>query len=252
MKKRIFSLLVTLVVAVSVILGVSLFANAAETDGLKSSAISLAENVTLKFEVAIAEPTEGAYAKIMLPGDKVDTTQLVAAAPKSGDNYVFFAEVAIKDLEEAVLIEICNADGTTLVDAEGTTAYDYCEEYVEKNATGEFVDLIFALVDYSDAAKAYFDKDANVDSAATADFSKVADVAFAGTLPAGITHRSATLLLESETTIRHYFELAEGKDIGAYTFYVDFDGDGKYYPDEKLTASPKTTDGGETVYSVDI
>ena len=71
MKKRIFSLLVTLVVAVSVILGVSLFANAAETDGLKGSAISLAENGTLKMEVAIAEPTDGAYAKITLPGGKV-------------------------------------------------------------------------------------------------------------------------------------------------------------------------------------
>ena len=135
MKKRIFSLLVTLVVAVSVVLGVSLFANAAETDGLKGSAISLAENVTLKLEVAIAEPTEGAYAKITLPGDKVDTTQLVATAPKSGDNYVFFAEVAIKDLEEIVAIEICNVDGSPLVEAEATTAYDYCETYITENAT---------------------------------------------------------------------------------------------------------------------
>ena len=248
MKKRIFSLLVTLVVAVSVILGVSIFANAAETDGLKGSAISLAENVTLKMEVAIAEPTDGAYAKITLPGGAVDATQLVAAAPKNGDNYVFFAQIAIKDLAEDVTIEILGTDGSTLVAAATTTALAYCNAYTE----GEFLGLVGALKAYANAADVYFDKEATADEVATADFSAVADVAFAGTLPAGITHRSATLLLESETTIRHYFELAAGKSILAYTFFIDLDKDGKADAEEKLTASSKTTEDGKTVYYVEI
>ena len=105
MKKRILSLVVTLIVAVSVILGVSIFASADNADGLKQSAISLAENVTLKMEVAVAAPTEGAYAKITLPNGQVDATQLVATAPKNGDNYVFFAEIAVKDLAKDVTIE---------------------------------------------------------------------------------------------------------------------------------------------------
>ena len=175
MKKRIFSLLVTLVVAVSVILGVSVLASADNTDGLKGTAISLAENVTLKMEVAIAEPTDGAYAKIALPGGEVDTTQLVATAPKNGDNYVFFAEVAIKDLSEIVAIEICNVDGSTLVETAATTAIDYCEQYLTDNSAGEFAELVFALVYYSDAAAAYFDEDATLDEVATANFSAVAD-----------------------------------------------------------------------------
>ena len=129
MKKRIFSLVVTLIVAVSVILGVSIFASADNTDGLKQSAISLAENVTLKMEVAVAAPTEGAYAKITLPNGQVDATQLVATAPKNGDNYVFFAEVAVKDLAKNVTIEILGADDTTLVAAATTTALAYCDAY---------------------------------------------------------------------------------------------------------------------------
>lgn len=248
MKKRIISLLVTLVLAISVVIGVSVFANAESTDGLKSTAISLVENVTLKMEVAIAAPTEGAYAKITLPDEKVDATQLVATAPKKGDNYVFTAEVAVKDLADDVTIEICNADGTTLVAAATTTALAYCNSYTE----GEYLGIVNALKAYAVAADAYFDKDKTADSAPTADFSKVADVVTSGTLPAGLTHRSATLLLESETTIRHYFELAQGKSIDGYTFFVDLDKDGKADAGEALNAKSKSTEDGKTVYFVDV
>ena len=161
MKKRIFSLLVVLVMAVSVVIGVSLTSSAADGDGLKNSAISLAENVTLKMEVAIAEPAEGAYAKVTLPGGAVDATQLVANAPKNGSNYVFFAEVAVKDLAKDVTIEICNADGSTLVAAATTSALAYCDTYTE----GEFLGLVTALKAYANAADYYFDAAKTADSA---------------------------------------------------------------------------------------
>ena len=215
MKKRIFSLLVTLVVAVSVVLGISIFASADNSDGLKSSAISLAENVTVKMEVAIAAPTENAYAKITLPGGNIDTTQLVATAPKNGANYVFTAEVAVKDLADDITIEILGADGSTLVAAATTSAIAYCDAYTE----GEFLGLVGALKAYAEAADYYFDYSKTAESAPAADFSAVADMTTKGTLPAGITHRSATLVLESETTIRHYFELADGAKIENYVFY---------------------------------
>ena len=248
MKKRIYSLLITLVAAVSVVLGTSIFASADNSDGLKSSAISLAENVTLKMEVAISAPSDGAYAKITLPNGDVDTTQLVATAPKNGDNFVFFAKVAVKDLAKDVTIEICNVDGSTLVAADTTSALAYCDAYTE----GEFTALVGALKAYATAADVYFDEDKTADSAPAADFSKVANIVTSGTLPAGITHRSATLLLESETTIRHYFELAEGKSIDAYTFFVDANANGKCDNGEALTPSTKSTKDGTTVYYVDI
>ena len=245
MKKRILSLVVTLVLAVSVLLGASLTSSAAEGDGLKDSAISLAENVTLKMEVAIAALTDGAYAKISVPckdGVKVDTTQLVATAPKAGDNYVFYAEVAVKDLAKNVTIEICNADGTTLVAAATTSALAYCNKYLTDYATGEFVGLVNALKAYANAADHYFDAAKNADDAVVADFSGVEEAKMEGTLPEGITHRSATLLLESETTIRHYFQLDEGKTVEDYTFFVGND---------EVTPETKTLAGG-VVYYIDI
>ena len=242
MKKRILSLVVTLAMAVSVLLGASLTSSAADGDGLKNSAISLAENVTLKMEVAIAAPTNGAYAKITLPNGDV-TTKRVAAAPKSGDNYVFFAEVAVKDLAEEVSIEICDAGGNTLVAEATTSALAYCDKYLADNATGEFAELVKALKAYANAADYYFDLANTADTAATPDFTGVADAAFdPAKLPEGITHRSATLLLESETTIRHYFELDEGKTVGGYTFFVGND---------EVTPKTKTLADG-VVYYIDI
>ena len=250
MKKRILSLVVTLVVAVSVILGVSIFASAENSDGLKQSAISLAENVTLKMEVAVAAPTDGAYAKITLPNGEVDATQLVASAPKNGDNYVFFAEVAVKDLAKDVTIEICDKDGATLVAPATTTALAYCDAYTAQG--GEFNALVGALKDYANAADYYFDYSKTAEAAANADFSAVADVATSGKLPEGLTHRSATLLLESETTIRHYFELADGKKIENYVFFIDDNANGACDAGEKVVPASKKTSDDKTVYYVDI
>ncbi|MGN0508509.1 MAG: hypothetical protein ACI4GX_04690, partial [Ruminococcus sp.] len=42
-----------------------------------------------------------------------------------------------------------------------------------------------------------------------------------GTMPEGISYYGSSLILKSETTIRHYFKLAEGKEISEYTFSVD-------------------------------
>lgn len=248
MKKRIFSLLVTLVLAVSIVIGVSVFASAEATDGLKGSAISLAENVTLKMEVAIAAPTEGAYAKITLPNGQVDATQLVASAPKNGNNFVFFAEIAIKDIAKDVTIEICNADSTTLVAAATTSALAYCNAYTE----GEFVGIVNALKTYANAADYYFDSTKNFESSQNVNLGDITDPVMTGTLPAGIIHKSATLLLESETTIRHYFAIEEGKLIDNYVFFIDLDEDGACDSGEKLTPANKTTDNGSTVYYVEI
>ncbi len=251
MKKRIFSLVVTLVLAVSLVIGAAVFASADE-DGLKNTALNLAENVTIKMDVAIATPEDGAYAKITLPDGTVDKAQLVANAPKTADgNYTFTAAVAVQDLAADVKIEICKADGTTLVAEAATSALAYCEKYMTENPQGEFVPLINALKAYADAAKLYFDEEKNAESANQTDLSAIADMATAGTLPAGLTHRSATLLLESETVIRHYFELEAGKNIADYTFFVDLDKDGEMDAAEKLEASSKTDDNG-TYYYVDI
>ena len=251
MKRRIFSLLITLVVAVSVVIGVSLTANAADEpkDVIVKSSISVAENVTLIMEVAVAEPAEDAVATIKLP-DGTTTTVPLAEAEMSSGNYLFFAEVAIKDVANDVTITIPKKDGSNLVVT--TTALAYCDQYLADTKQTEFNGLVEALKAYGDAADYYFDDNKTADSAPVADFSGVADAQKGGTLPDGIKHRSVTLFLESETTIRHYFELAEGKYIENYTFFVDLDKDDKCDVDEKLTPQKKVNDNGTVVYYVEI
>ena len=254
MKRRIFSLLITLVVAVSVVIGVSLTANAADEpkDGIVNSSISVAENVTLIMEVAVAEPAEDAVATITLPDGTITTVPLAEAKMSSG-NYLFFAEVAIKDVANDVTITIPRKDESNLEVT--TTALAYCEQYLADTEQIEFNGLVEALKAYATAAAYYFDEVKNNAPAVTdePDFLGVADAIKGGTLPAGIKHRSVTLFLESETTIRHYFELTDdSRFIENYTFFVDLDKDDKCDVNEKLTPQKKVNDNGTVVYYVEI
>ena len=51
-----------------------------------------------------------------------------------------------------------------------------------------------------------------------------------GTLPDGITYYGSSLLLESETTVRHYFKVAEGTDLTGYDL---IEKDGYYYTEDR-------------------
>ena len=249
--KKLTAILVSLVLAVSLLVGVGVMAGAENTDGIVQSSLNLAENVTVYVEVAIAAPTDGAYAKITTPDGKVDN-QLLSDAAKNGDNYVFTAEVAVKDLAGDVTVEILNADGTTLVEAEKTSAVAYCDQYLETTPDGEFAALVGALKAYAGAALTYFSDDIIAEGATAPDLSAVADMKLQGELPAGITHKSVTLLLENETVIRHYFILEAGKLIENYKFFVDKNANGACNADEKLAAKAKTNADGSVVYYVDI
>ena len=72
---------------------------------------------------------------------------------------------------------------------------------------------------YGDAAKAYFSGEAVAEQTVTDDMS-VYDFTV-GTMPEGISCYGSSLILKSETTIRHYFKLEDGKEISDYTFSVN-------------------------------
>ena len=61
--------------------------------------------------------------------------------------------------------------------------------------------------------------DANTEmDAVTADTLASFDKQISGDLPEGITYYGSSLLLESNTTMRHYFKVAEGTDVSALSF----------------------------------
>ena len=250
--KKLLSFILALAISVSAILGASVVVGAeANTASLKDTALNLAENITVKMQVSISSPAAGDYALVSVPGNKPAVKTLIADADRYGDDYLFYAEVAVKDFANAIKLEICDKNGNAYC-TEYTSAKAYCEKYMELYPDGEFVSLIDALILYADAADRYFDASKSAGAAMTANLSGVPEVTTEGEMPDGIYHRGATLVLESETTVRHYFVIEEGKYPENYRFFVDLDNDRRMEANEILSAKKKVNSEGVAVYYVDI
>ena len=246
MKRRI-SLIVTVLLAAFVILGAQLVASAEDTPTFLNSSLDLSGGITLKMECKVPNPTEGAYARITLPNGTVDESQLLSDAERNGDNYVFSVAIPAKDYAKDVKLCICDGDGNAILAQTTTSAKAYCEKYTELYENGLFSNLITALDKYAEASEYYFDASLNYENATDTDLSSVADMAISGTLPEGVVHRSATLLLESEITVRHYFEIADAERLASLSFFVDINKNGSQEDGEALTVKEKNG-----VYYVDI
>ncbi|MDE5860694.1 MAG: hypothetical protein K2H28_00690, partial [Ruminococcus sp.] len=108
---------------------------------------------------------------------------------------------------------------------------------------------------YGKYAKAYFSggnlTTTSEINSVTADMLSDYTMKSIGTLSNGITYYGSSLLLESETTVRHYFKVAEGTDVSAYNFSGN---KGNYYyiditdiSADKLDMACDTKIGGYTV-----
>ena len=112
-----------------------------------------------------------------------------------------------------------------------TLSIKYYADYVINNSSKEnFVNLMKAMLNYGAAAQVNFGYD--VENLVNADMAEAdrlmpetLDVStFAHTWSGeedGIEITSASLLLQSETKIRIYFKLAEGKTLEDFTFTID-------------------------------
>ena len=128
---------------------------------------------------------------------------------------------------------------------------DICGD-AKGSCSSTYKGIISALREYSSAAEKYFSKSFEGE-AKTANMTDVPAYVKGGELPTGLKHYVVTLLLETETTIRHYFILDSGCNITDYTFYVDLDGGCDLDPYELLTPQLKQTEeNGDRLYFVDI
>lgn len=134
---------------------------------------------------------------------------------------------------------------------------DYVD-YVNDNLT-KFDDKTIALVNAMACngkyAKAYFNNESleptpEMDSV-TANDLKAYEKEEQGSLPEGIAYYGSSLILESNTTLRHYFTVADGTDIGSYNFsgskgnhyYIDISD----IPAGELMKTYSTSIGGYTI-----
>ena len=114
-------------------------------------------------------------------------------------------------------------------EAKSLAVVTYCNFMIQYGNDPELVSLMKAMLNYGAAAQLLFNH--NVNDLANAGLSEVdkvlADVDASGYAASvsgseeGIALASASLMLETETSIRIYFKLTGSKTIDAFTFFVD-------------------------------
>ena len=125
--------------------------------------------------------------------------------------YKFTYQVAAKDMDKEIQFTVNDKIDVTV------SVSKYLDELSETD-NESLKNLANSMSAYGVAAKAFFSS-GTVAEQIIADDLSVYDFAV-GTMPEGISYYGSSLILESETTIRHYFTLAEDMDISELKFSV--------------------------------
>ena len=201
-----------------------------EADGIGSRlagySLSLSGNIGVNFFMELSDEVvadDKAYMQFTLPnGDtpRVMVSKAEIAFIGEKKYYVFSCEVAAKEMDDTITAQIITSDSKGVVYK--YTVRDYAD-YILDEANGyddNTKAVVSAMLSYGDYAKAYFSGEeltaTSEIEAITSDMLAGYAMTESGTLPEGIEYYGSTLLLESETTIRHYFKVAEETEASAY------------------------------------
>ena len=195
-----------------------------------SISTSLGGNIAMNFYVELSEDLVAdpdAYIQFTFGGKTIHMPLSEGVA--SGNNvYRFACPITSKNMTDDITAQVFNASGA--VGASKTMSVDtYCNWVIENVKDAKTVNLMKAMLNYGASAQMLFnyrtDDLANAAlSAADKTFGKVDASAFAHSRTGeedGIKPVSYTLLLDSETTVRCYFQLTGTKTIDQFTFTVD-------------------------------
>lgn len=205
------------------------------------NSLSLLGDIGVNFYLTFPqELTADSNAYVTLNGNKVlisDAERSIIDASPDDDYYRFTASVAAKEMNDPVTLRVYKGDGTAYplwnhdgIDCTHGYAYsvtDYIQKAREKYQTGALLTLVEAMSDYGSCAQTYFDY--NPDAAAplsnalasvTADSFQPYEPNVLQSQSSNLQYLNSNLTLESETTLRHFFQL-NGGNIGDYAFTVD-------------------------------
>ncbi|MDE6520899.1 MAG: hypothetical protein K2K91_10685 [Ruminococcus sp.] len=237
---------------------------------LAGHSISLDGNIGVNFYMELDESVienKEAYMQFTLPNGDTQNVNIGEAKTETVDEkqyYVFSCNVAPKEITDIITAQIITSDSRK------GTVYEYSVmEYIDYiftdiNNDGEYTydektrNLVGAMMFYGEMARKYFNPVASEPSSdsgldkLTAETLKKFEKQISGELPDGITYYGSSLLLESNTTVRHYFKVAEGTDVREYDFSAYKNG--YYYTDiPNISASnlgtPQTTKIGDYIMS---
>ncbi len=212
-----------------------------------SISTSLGGNIAMNFYVELSEnlvSDPDAYIQFSFAGR---TLKVALSEGKPSDKngvtvYQFSCPITSKNMTDEITAQVYNADGA-VGEPKSMSVDTYCNWVIANFKDQKTVNLMKGMLNYGASAQKLFNyRTDDLANATLAEEDKVFGAVDASAYKhsvtgteEGIITKSMTLLLDSETTVRVYFELTGDKTIDQYTFTVDgvevepkFK-DGKYY-----------------------
>lgn len=219
---------------------------------LYSASVSLDGDIGLNFYMELADEVaadSGAYVQFTLPDgngktriEKAYVKDAVTRTVEEVTQYRFSCHVAAKEMADEVKLQLITTDS-----GEGTEFTYSVKAYAmaalaNPNKSDEIKTLMKAMLNYGAKAQEYFAY--NEEHLANDELDSADKVItglenyenykyeIAGNLPEGVKLYSATLILESETTIKCRFTIAEDVDVSKLTVsdgWTTLVADGQYY-----------------------
>ena len=244
------------------------------TDAAKvvARSISLNGDIAVNFYLSLddrVKTADGSFIRFTYPNG---TTQDIAASTLSGtkplnvngvtvDCYVVSINVAAKEMADVVKLEVFY--GGEEIEENSYTVKQYAETII-KNGNNSFkeneIAVATAMLNYGANSQKVFNYNTDnlANSGLTDEQKNVSDVTestfsntdyltykYSSAKIDGLTYQGTSLLLESETTLRHYFKLSDGLDINTLTF--------KYTTDNSTYVSVSAQyNASKRMYDVDI
>ena len=230
-----------------------------------TASMSLAGDIGLNYYARLSEKVTGdpgAYMQFTVAG-KTQTVP-VSESRTSDGTYRFSCKLAAKQMTDEVTGQLYLSDGTAVGESKVYSIKAYCTAAIDYfgDSDPEMTAMMKAMLNYGAQSQLLFGY--NTDDLANADLDDTAlpviteeDVAAyahgATGSESGISISTVSLLLESTTTIRFYFQLDGTRPISDYTFCVDGvemtpvqSGENQYYV-EKVNVAAKNLDDMSTV-----
>ncbi len=212
-----------------------------------SISTSLGGNIAMNFYVELSEDLVSdpdAYIQFTFAGR---TLKVALSEGKPSDKngvtvYQFSCPITSKNMTDEITAQVYNASGV-VGEPKSMSVDTYCNWVIANFKDEKTVNLMKGMLNYGASAQKLFNyRTDDLANATLAEEDKVFGAVDASAYKhsvtgteEGIITKSMTLLLDSETTVRVYFELTGDKTIDEYTFTVDgvevepkFK-DGKYY-----------------------
>lgn len=201
-------------------------------DGIASLygySISLNGDISINFYFDITEATKNdkdAYILITYPGGTTEKVLLTEARTKTAGGITYYLvnpELPAKEISSIISARIVLGDGTEGILYEKSIR-GYAETVINNadRYSAEQVTLMEKLIAYGEAARIHFGKQSAEHQLTeiTAETLAAYEIQQSGAPNAGLKYYGSSVLLESETTIRHYFKLNSG-NISDHTFLLD-------------------------------